>query len=70
LTRLGLEKRRVRLLPLCYGFVSQTGSLENAFGLASDIMKVLNYAGGSSIDSIRGLLAIYIASLNLESKKT
>jgi hypothetical protein len=33
-------------------------------------MKVLNYAGGSSIDSIRGLLAIYIASLNLESKKT
>ena len=69
LTEEELERRRVRLLQLCYDFISQTGSLENAFGLASDIMKVLNYAGGPTIDSVRGLLAIYIASLNPESKK-
>jgi len=56
-------------LELCYDFISHTGSLGNAFGLAPDIMNVFNYAVGPPFDSVRGLLAVYIASLNLESKK-
>ena len=59
----------MRLLELCYDYISQTGSLANASGLAFDIMRVLNYAGGPPVDSIRGLLAIYIASLDVGSKK-
>ena len=46
LTEEELEKRRVRLLELCYDYVSQPGSLANASSLGFDIMRVLNYAGG------------------------
>jgi len=42
LTEEELENRRVRLLELCYDYVSQTGSLANASGLAFDIMRALN----------------------------
>ena len=65
-----MERRRVRLLQLCYDFISQTGSSENSGGLAPDVMKVLNFAGGPTIQSVNGLMGIYIASMNLESKKT
>jgi hypothetical protein len=36
----------------------------------SVVMKVLSYARSPTIDSVRGLLAIYVASLNLEDEKT
>jgi len=69
LTEEALEKRRVRLLELCYDYISQTGDLSNAVSLAPEIWNVLKYAEGTPIQSIRGLTAIYIASLN-RGKKT
>ncbi len=55
-----LEKRRKRLLEICYDHLSYLGSEENAWSLAYKPMKVFTF---KSHPTPVGLEAIYIASL-------
>jgi hypothetical protein len=61
-----LEKRRKRVLTLCYEALNEIGDLFNARNLAPDIMKVLLEAGPpETLPTIAGLKAVYIKGLSL-----
>jgi hypothetical protein len=60
-----LEKRRKRVLALCYEALNEIGDVFNARNLAPDIMKVLMEAGPSeTLPTIAGLKAVYIKGLS------
>jgi hypothetical protein len=55
------QERRMRILQICYVFLNEMGSRENAWDLAPDIMNILIMGGSSeTIDTITGLKAIYL----------
>ena len=59
-----LHERRKRILKLSYLTLTQIGTLQNAWALAPNVMRVLTKAGLSDIDPIIGLKAIHIQSLS------
>lgn len=63
MTEKELETRRKRLLQLCRGFLSNLGSLKNAYDLAPNAMKHLKWSPRSRIPAINSLEAIYIESI-------
>jgi len=55
------EKRRTRVLALCYAALNEIGDLFNARNLAPDVMEILMEAGLSeTLSTITGLKAVYI----------
>ena len=61
-----IEKRRKRVLALCYDALNEIGDVFNARNLAPDVMKVLLEAGPSeTLPTIAGLKAVYIKGLSL-----
>jgi hypothetical protein len=61
-----LEKRRRRVLALCYEALNEIGDVSNARNLAPDVMKVLLEAGPhETLLTIAGLKAVYIKGLSL-----
>jgi len=64
-----LEKRRTRVLALCYAALDEIGDLFNARNLAPDIMEILMEAGPSeTLPTITGLKAVYIKGLSLREQ--
>ena len=58
-----MEKRRKRILQLCYETLSTIGFRDNAWDLARDIMDILIKAGlKETLPTIIGLKAVYIKS--------
>ena len=56
-----LEKRRMRVLALCYAALNEIGDVFNARNLAPDVMEILMEAGLSeTFSTITGLKAVYI----------
>jgi hypothetical protein len=61
-----LEKRRARVLALCYTVLDEIGDSFNARNLAPDVMKILTEAGPSeTLPTITGLKAVYVKGLSL-----
>ena len=63
-----LHKKRKRIQKLSHLTLAEIGTLQNAWALAPNVMKVLTKAGLSDIGPIIGLKAVYIQSLT-EKKK-
>jgi len=61
-----LNERRKRILKLSHHTLSEIGILQNAWGLAPNVMRVLTKAGLAETDVILGIKAIYIQSLSEE----
>jgi hypothetical protein len=60
-----MEKRRKRVLALCYVALEEIGDVFNARNLAPDIMQALTEAGPQDTNpTITGLRAIYIKALH------
>jgi hypothetical protein len=56
-----LEKRRTRVLALCYAALNEIGDLFNARNLAPEVMEILMEAGLSeTLLTMTGLKAVYI----------
>jgi hypothetical protein len=61
-----LEKRRKRVLALCYEALNEIGDVFNARNLAPDVMKIMLEAGPyETLPTIAGLKAVYIKGLSL-----
>jgi hypothetical protein len=61
INRKELEKRRTRVLALCYAALNEIGDVFNARNLAPDVMEILMEAGLSeTLSTITGLKAVYI----------
>jgi hypothetical protein len=61
-----LEKRRKRVLGLCYEALNEIGDVFNARNLAPDVMGILLEAGPSeTLPAITALKAVYIKGLSL-----
>ena len=58
-----LHKKRKRIQKLSHLTLAEIGTLQNAWALAPNVMKVLTKAGLSDIGPIIGLKAVYIQSL-------
>lgn len=61
-----VQRKRKRILRLCYDVLSTIGFRDNAWNLAADVMRVLIKAGLNDMDTIIGLKGIYIKSMSEE----
>jgi hypothetical protein len=68
--REGLQKRRERILNLCYSALEVIGGLHNAWNLTGDIMQTLTQTGSADVlPTITGLRAVYFGGLRIHQVK-
>ena len=60
-----LQKKRKRILRLCYTVLSEIGSIKTALVLAPDVTKILQKAGINETGDL-GLKAVYIKTITEE----
>jgi hypothetical protein len=62
-----LQKRKERIIELCYNLLNIIGLFENAEGLAPDEWRILNGSGNTMTASVKGVTAIYLKGQQLQN---